>query len=437
MGTNHKPEAMGAEADDETHGMQTLQNVVSAVEAQDYKEVIRLCEKEATEDTYPAEIHCALHKLYAQALIRNQQYEQALSVITANKNGDLWSSELQAYAHYKQKDYQQVVALAKRQQDSSTALQYMLAQSLYHQADTQGACQLFQQLLENADLSEEDKVQIYTNLVTVLFADATPYCASSSYPQNVVDAALAFLENHQNDGDDYPYDLAYGLASWQLLTTAKASERASWRQLLHKAIAACQNLNSDDELAVEVGPLQINQTLFSSVFWNQTAATDTSTEVANSEEDSKLPAALQSVRRVNQALSAASSPSEALKVLSAEPEAKLTPLQKRLWYYNRAVMQLRAGKPDDCRATCQFLQKHLLQQTKHSKKKKASTTTEDSSTTLVVHDPEDQTWWEARILVLLAHCGGGDDDKARIQRALEAASPSFCASVSYSAAACS
>jgi len=451
-------------SDDEQHDtnsddpLQTLRDVVAAVQAEDDPATVIRLYKTVDRKTYPASVQDALEKLYAQSLLRNGQYSEARDflpkLVPSNNDEDGWCHELQAYALYKQKEYQQVISLLSNKskpKGDSVSMQYLLAQSLYHVSDTASATALYQhQILGNNNnkddnrlTDDEDKVQIYTNLVTAHFANATPYCKSrttttksagttttkTTTTKKLVDDAMAFLQQQKfnsNNGNDYPYDLAYSLASWQLVTTPTAADRAPWRQLLQQATTACLRLNSttanaSDELAsasaiAELGPLRTNQALLEErggMFWNPFNNNNNNLELLvgstkAAAEKQQLPAAVQSVRRVNAAIFLGSSSTEsALTVLQdEEPDANWTPLQKRLWYYNRAVVQLRANQRDECRRTCHYLQTHVLRNNNNKKKK--------GPDPLAVHDddPEAQLWWEARVLVLLAYCNV-QDEKAK------------------------
>jgi len=119
-------------SDDDESLLQRLRDVVAAVEAEDHTEVIRLCKDDT--GSYPDSIQAAIQKIHAKSLIQTQQCKEAAALISTQPD----CKELLAYSLYQQKEYKQVVALAKLDQMSSTALKYMLAQSLYHMSDTSG-----------------------------------------------------------------------------------------------------------------------------------------------------------------------------------------------------------------------------------------------------------------------------------------------------------
>jgi signal recognition particle subunit SRP72 len=140
------------------------------------------------------------------------------------------------------------------------------------------------------------------------------------------------------------------------------------------------------------------------------------------EIDDSLPVALQTVQKMNRAL--AQPAHEALKVLMEttpdDDDKLMSALQKRIWYYNRAVLQLRASKYEDCLSTCQFLQTNALMQ--KSKKKSSAAAAATKNMHLAVHNKEDRAWWESRVSVLLAHVAaktGKGDATAILDACLE------------------
>jgi tetratricopeptide (TPR) repeat protein len=178
----------------------------------------------------------------------------------------------------------------------------------------------------------------------------------------------------------------------------------------------------------ELGPLVSNQALFQRVYWHYTTASDaaravvpehhshssrattTATTTTTTTTTSPTTTALALVHCMNQSLGL-SSPQEALLALDKAISASnknastavqlLTPLQRRIWFYNRAVLQLYAAKYEDCRATClaYFPPTTAIANTKNGKKKK---TEEDNL--LAFGNLQDRLFWQCRASVLLAHC---------------------------------
>ena len=89
--------------------------------------------------------------------------------------------------------------------------------------------------------------------------------------------------------------------------------------------------------------------------------------------------------------------SGSLKSYPSQPHAKWTPLQHRLFYYNRAILQLRANQIKDCLNTIEYLRKELQPLSNAQKKKRVG------QVLLQVTDPTDLAWWETRLAVLTAH----------------------------------
>jgi tetratricopeptide (TPR) repeat protein len=206
------------------------------------------------------------------------------------------------------------------------------------------------------------------------------------------------------------------LATWQLLTSSSSNERTAWLELLDTAVAACRQATaswaSPSEVATELGPLLANQALFQRVYWHATTSSDAARAVvaehgpSSSTNTGPTTGALALVHCMNQCLGL-SNPHEALlaldEAMSASNNASLlTPLQRRIWFYNRAVLQLQAAKYEDCRATSQTYfpsTATTLPNTKNGKKKKT-----DEDNLLALSSLEDQLFWQCRASVLLAHC---------------------------------
>lgn len=467
--------------------LQTLRDVVQAVNNEEPEQVVPLCEEllahsvssVSSSDTTGQHdglsslllLIASIRETHVQALLQCQQYDQAVAAMdravaaaTTDDNHDDDAaaaairrrhgrrlSALRAYAAYKQKNYKQAVHLAtaelaanavnaassnEEDNDSDTssttttvrAMQHLLAQSLNHLADGASAVKVYRDLLllldgggGNPNENDDDEtVQVWTNLLAVEIANAIPYCGSAAAAEEValVESVSAYLQHQKGNADSlllYPYDLAYNLATLQLLTTAKASDRMPWHRLMETAASACKAAaaassgGQEGALAGDLGPIETNETLFRRVFWNVTSAAaadtaaPTATEVVGGDgQTTPAAAAFQTVRQVNRAVLGQASPEAALKMLLAEPDAtKFTVLQRRIWSYNRAVLQLHATRYDECRATCQH---YFLAPQKTGKKQKKP----EGSEAAVYGNPEERTFWESRATVLLAHCAAKD-----------------------------
>lgn len=410
--------------------LQRLRDLVEAVNVEDYERVAVLCtdllEGRSTASTEA--LHTAIHETHVYALLQLQKYDDVMATVIDSTTNSATTTDrlnaLQAYAAYKQKNYRRAVMLASKQNDDLPkksaqimALQHVRAQAFYHLADAASAVQAYTELMDSCT-NDEEKIQVYTNVMAVWNANAIPYCSFQETADHQKEEVVANVSNflQEKSAEEYPYDLAYNLATLMLSTTSRASDRVPWLRLMQTAAEACRSMVGDGELAAEIGPIATNELLFRRTFWNMTGS---SSDWQLSDDDGDLgkatangsvgdgsttspTAAWQTVRQVNCAL--ARSPAEALRVLTAEPDwTKLSVLQRRIWLYNRALMQLQAGKWDDCRVTCQ----HFLSLPKGKKKKST-----EQNEAVVDSSPEARLFWESRVSVLLAHCavkeGGGN-----------------------------
>jgi tetratricopeptide (TPR) repeat protein len=425
--------------------LQQLRDVVNAVQQEQFERVVELCQRlrdnSADVEVAAKELHPVLDEVRLVALLQCERYDEAMAVANACISGESNNEisefgqrmrALSAYALYKQKRYPLIVQMSRDKSNSddgtgdTTALlwQHLRAQSLFHSGHGTEALRCYQDLVTTAhksDSVDDGTVQSWTNLLAVCLANhTTPYCRAQSNDETIelnrlVDAMVRYLHTLQPSANgDYPYDLAYNLATWQLLTASSSSERTVWLELLDTAMAACRQAtaswSSASEMANELGPLLSNQALFQRVYWHWTTSSDAARAVVPEPRPNPATAgspttALALVHCMNQSMGL-SHPQEALLALDeainmSNNASVLTPLQRRIWFYNRAVLQLYAAMYEECRATCQtyFPSTSTLPNTKNGKKKK---TEEDNL--LAFSNLQDALFWQCRASVLLAHC---------------------------------
>lgn len=420
----------------------------------------------------------SIYEIYITALLHIGEYVKVLEVLSSNDKSlsthsksnssktsapssktshrffcDLDESRvsiLRSYAHYRCGEYSQAASSsslkhkngAEAVQDNS-AVQLILAQSWFHIGQTEKALECFLSLVSRTTFTgnddsdrkhaNEEKVQLLTNAIACLIASATPYCHKRYEElEKEVNRCLEMAEENV-----YPYDLAFNLATWKLVSGQinDANRNYSYMDLLQRAVNECrsQNLNNNGDAgangdndataaALEVSPLITNFYLFDEAFWNPNVIPKVPTESVNNIIVA-LPDAVRTVHQVN-TLSLGSSPSskEVLKLLMSDPTEKLTPLQCRIWYYNRSVFQFRSGMYDECKSTCQWLESAMQPLSSHQRqklppsKKKMNGSSEINTTTktttssswnqsiLAIYDKDDFVWWESRLTVLASYC---------------------------------
>lgn len=313
-------------------------------------------------DELPPSLVPVVQETHLKCELHRGNYEQ-VSKITE-------SSSLKAYAFYRLRQYDK--ARNACQGDDMIA-QHVLAQSLFHLNDSEGALQSYQRLLQETQ-DKEERIQVRTNVLAVATSNATPYVADEN--------PIGLDTEHTADMDGTSYDLLYNLATYQLLTSSVSCKNP--RALLQEAHAACLATLKEEgmsaaEIASEVASIDVQLEEWS-LLWKGIPA--------ETVKEENVPPAVSSVQTVNRARS--------LKTLPASCPTNWMALQQRLYYYKRAILQLQASLYTDCHDTCQLLLQSL---STNSHKKKAST-----GLLPPVPSKADEAWWKARVYVLEAHC---------------------------------
>jgi signal recognition particle subunit SRP72 len=313
------------------------------------------------QDELPPSLIPVLQETHLKCELHRGNYEQ-ISKMTK-------SPSLQAYAYYRLHQYDKARNAC---QGDDLISQHVLAQSLYRLHDSQGALQRYQQLLQETQ-DQDERIQVMTNALAVATANATPYVADEN--------PIGLDTELTTDGSGASYDLLYNLATYQLLTSS--SSRKDPRALLQEAQAAClatleEAGLSSAEVASEVASIHVQLDEWS-LEWKGIPADNIKGE--------NIPPAVSSVQTVNRA--------QSLKTLPSSCPTNWVALQQRLYYYKRAILQLRASLFTDCHDTCQMLMQSL---SANNKKKKASAAPPPVPTNA------DEAWWKARVYVVEAHC---------------------------------
>ena len=338
---------------------ETIEKIVQAFADDDFSTVADLCPPLLL--TIATEQRQQLSLVYLHALIELEQLDVALDWISKQEEVQQQTKDMQLYCWYKQQQYAQVLA-ATENDKTTRAAACIRAQSLFHMGRTTEAADAFQAL--TTQTTDEERVRVWTNVVSAWSANAVPYCGAE-YP---VDAVVQLLEEESN------YDLAFSLASLQLVTGNSSRDDAFAR--LDQAARTCHQENNDDETTAqqELAPIEINRRVFRCLYELLPITNDT---VAGKD----VAAPLQAVERVNRSiLGSHANDAIALHLLSKDvPHTKWTPLQKRCYTYDLAVAQYRNQKYKECRVTCRGIKKE-----------------------------SNSLFWGSRVAVLLAYCAAAD-----------------------------
>lgn len=324
------------------------------------------------------------------------------------------------YARYRTGDYATVSKQSAAATTTATAtttsdannpvvLRYLRAQSEFHLNRTEQGLAVYLQLLSGDSIDENDvesKMEVLTNaLALIASSGCTPSVGiDEKNDENIsfwLEEAEAMLLSDDDDNDEVVgemfSDLASNLGCIRFLTNPTATDQ-NW---LEEAADT-----GEDEAAKKGSPEQTNLQ-WSKHFWYKdiedvhydvpVGATAT-TAAAAASESNKMPV-VQSVARVNQALL-----NENPDKLPVQPHPKWNLLQVRMYWYDRAVLQLKAGKHVECQDSCQSLKKTLSGASSGGKKKKKKTDAASSNAeaTQAVSRSPAAAWWEARADVVLA-----------------------------------
>jgi signal recognition particle subunit SRP72 len=324
----------------------------------------------------------AVYQIYVDALLQESQFERVLQIAQDKKIAPAVRARLavaRIYALYRLERYTEAQSLSLqriKEGHSDATLQHIVAQSLYRTGQIKAAREAYEKIALEEDATTD--TQIATNLVAANLANATPFCEGST--KEGLGDARRLLEQE----GDYPSDLAYNLATLDLLESGQ--DLASHQAVLEKSIAQVKETGKEEdwsaaEVAQETAAMQL-QLEWSRVFW-QGGVISPDAPMKN------LSAANKRIALVNRALDMKAADGLRLLPLDTSP---LTPLQARLLSYNRAVLQYRASQFDECIETARHLQTSL------SKDRKAG---ENGTTTHCAPDSKSEAlWWEARATIL-------------------------------------
>mmetsp|Transcript_26754 Transcript_26754/g.57653 ORF Transcript_26754/g.57653 Transcript_26754/m.57653 type:complete len:567 (+) Transcript_26754:706-2406(+) len=155
----------------------------------------------------------------------------------------------------------------------------------------------------------------------------------------------------------------------------------------------------------------IEDVRYDNVLATPSSSSSSSSSKSKNNNNNKL-SVVQSIARVNQSLL-----DENLSRLPPQPHPKWNLLQVRMYWYDRAILQLKAGKHVECHDSCQSLKKTLSSNTTNSaaagsqekkKKDKGNASSSASSSTSTSSSTKKRSsvgalWWEARADVVLAY----------------------------------
>eukprot|EP00536_Pseudo-nitzschia_multiseries_P009011 jgi/Psemu1/297116/fgenesh1_pm.244_\ len=318
-------------------------------------------------------------------------------------------------------------------QSCSVAFRHLQAQSEFHLNRTkEGLSSYLDMLSSDAVVDETDvesNLEILTNALALIASSAcTPTVALRD--ETTIDwlkkAESMLVTRHDNINeavdDEMFADLASNLGCIRFLTDP-TTEKTNWLEEA-SGDAAQSNRGASEETNMQ----------WSKQFCASASSSSSSSKQSKS-SNNKLTV-VQSIAKVNQSLL-----DENLSRLPPQPHPKWNVMQVRMYWYDRAILQLKAGKYVECYESCQSLKKTLSNtisgsQDKKKKNKDNAATTNTGSGKLA---SPGTLWWEARADVVLAYAQQAQskhkDASIRLNERLESlrASPA-CAVVDHAVA---
>ena len=186
-----------------------------AIDADAYDDVISICEGLKIEDD------AVVREALVVALLRKSDFGRV---------GSLESSRA-AYALYRQDQF----ALALVAADDTALGQHVAAQSL-HRLDSVEALSRYEAQAATIDEDHDEREEVITNALAVLLAHSTPVPTSTDGCTIVhIAQALINVAQQVDNPDPYPYDVAYNLGTWYVLTGHTVQGRALLKSALSHA----------------------------------------------------------------------------------------------------------------------------------------------------------------------------------------------------------
>ena len=386
-----------------------LQEIVESWENKRYQKVTEQCtallKRRKTIENLGMTV--SLQRILLQAYLLQDQYEKVLEWEKAGPSLNTTSSirgceDLVLYARYRTGDYagvskQYEAALEPGNDKNKTVLmQNLQAQSKFHLNRTEEGLTEYLELLSNDSIDDDDvesKMEVLTNaLALIASSGCTPMVNLED--EFWLEEAEAMLLRDDEAVDGMFADLASNLGCIRFLTDpAKAAAAESTENWLEEAADTGE---IDDS---KIGTVEQINLQWSKHFWYKDIE-DVQYGTSNSNpNNSNKMSVTESIANINQSLV-----DENLTQLPSQTHPKWNLLQVRMYWYDRAILQLKAGKYVECHDSCQSLKKTLSSTTaSHSGNKKKKKGKEELSAGSSPPQNPNALWWEARADVILAH----------------------------------
>jgi len=381
-----------------------------------------------------------LQRILLQGWLHQKQFDNVVEwdSSTTSSNSSLSSKrrgceDLVMYARYRTGNYTSVSKQSFHGDDDddnhSTAMyQNLYAQSEFHLNRAADALATYQDLLSKInDDDVESKMEVLTNALAVIAASACTPTVKLELTDNKdtddimykfwIDEAEMIL-SHDDDDVDFFADLSSNLGCIQFLTDPTLATN-NWLEVA-AAAAITSNNDGGSNTNGEVEKINIQ---WSKHFWYKDVedVRYDSVSLSNNNNKHNQMSVPQSVARINSSLL-----DEKIDRLPPQPHPKWNLLQVRMYWYDRAILQLRAEKYVECHDSCQSLKKTLVSSSgSGGKKKKNNKADNRNNNNLDKYSSSSPTrlWWESRADVILAYVQQAQskykDASARLNESLD------------------
>jgi tetratricopeptide (TPR) repeat protein len=425
---------------------QSISELLTYVKSNDLANCEKVCldllrhEHNSTEQQLRAD----LQKIYCRSLISSSKFHEMIEYCTSLSQDAKGQNEVKnlilerSYALYKlgrYTDCRNVVSKELTDENKPEdwnvflGLQHLLAQSLYHLHQSSMSVMAYQELMTISD--EDDDSEILTNIMAALVSNVSiPIPSELALSKgDLIEKELLMV---RKNGSDYPYEMAYNYATYQLLTSNSVNETKKAMELLSIALEECKSQMEEEEdkivKAKNMMPIQANMALgqIQSGDWNSAVRTYIELNLASQKlleinpEFNAAGALL--VAGNNLATVSSRKGNSSADLLHKLPDIsfdaidckksgvqKTTPNQIRIILFNRALLLHKMSKSSEAKAVLSCLRASVDSKTmdhggKKKKHKAASVGLFDASPCT----DDEKLAWEVRISLLEAEINRND-----------------------------
>jgi len=405
--------------------VERLDDLKKLLEEEKFKEVITECISVSSlvrqDDNYNKQLESILLEIQIKAHLQLDQLQEVIELGSKQQQSEdddnNFVQPLVAYAQYRLKNYSEA---KKNSGQKSVLAQHVLAQSLYRSGETKLSWKTYNSVSEKND-DDSERVQILTNALAVRNANANPYGFNDLKEDNeLVRQAQELFSKEMSTNGSIPFDMyemAYNLGTYKLLFTAVAKKgkgaamegEEEGENILKAAEQAIREDGGDEEeestMMEDLSPVLTN------LAWSRQKchSLDDALDYPMDAEATKF-VTTHNISLIQENNAAINKKKEVALPVSS------TPLQRRLYHYNQAILALRRKQHAVVKKQLQLLQQCI---SGDSKKNTSSCASSD-----------DLEFWKSRAVVLEAYSlqqNGKEKEAKQLLKKQQASSDSISA----------